>query len=203
MKISSIATLVLLLLTTSVIAQETSLDPPDVTVLEKSWHKEPQVGPAHASNPLGPNEALIRQTEMEKATIRQREEYSLPNQPTEERMPVPSSKPIPPARSVVTTYVYKIKVKNNGSKTIKSLEWEYQFLNPQTDELMGYRRITSDTKLLPGKVKKLERRFTRQPTILVNANQLDKKYQDQFTERLIIHRIQYSDGSIWQRPLTQ
>lgn len=115
-------------------------------------------------------------------------------------MPVPSPKPIAPARSVITTYVYKIKVKNNGSKTIKSLEWEYQFLDPKTHELMGYRRITSFTTLSPGKIKKLERRYTRQPTILVNANQLDKKYQDQFTERLIIHRILYSDGSVWRRP---
>ena len=203
MKTASIATLVLLLLTTAVMAQEASLDPADVIVLEKSWHKEPQVGPGRSSNPLGPNEALIRQTQMEKTTIRQREEYSLPNQPTEARMPVPAPRPIAPARSVITTYVYKIKVKNNGAKTIKSIDWEYQFLNPQTHELMGYRRITSDTKLSPGKTKKLERRFTRQPTILVNANQLDKKYRDQFTERLIIHRIQYSDGSVWQRPPAQ
>ena len=202
MKTASYAALVLLLLTTSVIAQETTLDPPDVIVLEKSWHKEPQAGPASASNPLGPNEALIRQTQMEKAAIRQREDYSLPNQTTEARMPVPQPRPVAPARSLITTYVYKIKVQNNGSKTIKSLEWEYQFLNPQTLELMGYRRITSNTTLSPGKTKKLERRFTRQPTILVNANQLGKKYQDQVTERLIIHRIQYSDGSVWRRPQT-
>jgi hypothetical protein len=202
MKIASIATLVLLLLTTSVIAQETSSDPPDVIVLEKSWHKEPQVSPGPSSNPLGPNEALIKQTQMEKAAIKQREEDSLANQSTTPRMPVPAPRPIEPARSVTTTYVYKIKVKNNGSKTIKSVEWEYQFLNPQSLEVMGYRRITSDTTLSPGKTKKLAGRFTRQPAILVNASQLDKKYRDQFTERLIIHRIQYSDGSVWQRPQT-
>jgi hypothetical protein len=186
-----------------VIAQEaSSSDPPDVIVLEKSWHKEPQVGPGGSSNPLDPNEALIKQTHMEKAAIKQREESSLPGQSTTARMPVPAPRPIEPARSVTTTYVYKIKVKNNGSKTIKSVEWEYQFLNPQSLEVMGYRRITSDTTLSPGKTKKLERRFTRQPTILVNAGQLDKKYRDQFTERLLIHRIQYSDGSVWQRPQT-
>ena len=196
---TSIATLVLLLLTTSVIAQQTSLEPPDLIVLEKSWHKEPQVGSGGPSNPLGPNEALINQTQLEKAAIRQREDDSRPGQTTQARMPVPAPRPIPPARSVVITYVYKIKVKNTGSKAIKSVEWEYQFLNPQTLDVMGYRRITSDTKLSPGKTKKLERRFTRQPTILVNANQLDKKYRDQFTERVIIHRIQYSDDSVWQR----
>lgn len=202
MKRASLVTLVLLLLTTAVVAQEKSLDPPDIIVLEKSWGKEP-LSPGINSDPLGLNEDLIRQTRVEKATIRQREEYSLPNQPTEARLPVPSPRPIAPARSVITNYVYKIKVQNNGPKTIKSVDWEYQFLDPQTLEVMGFRRITSDKRISPGKTKVLERRFTRQPTILVRADSLDKNYRDQFTERLIIHRIQYTDGSVWQRPETK
>ena len=200
---NAFATLVLLLLATSVIAQENtaSSDPPDVSVIEKSWHKEPR-GEGRNSNPLAPNEALIQQTRAEKTEIRN-QDYSLPNQPTEPKTPIPGARPIPPPTSVTTTYVYKMKVKNNGPKTIKSVDWEYQFLDPNSHEVMGYRRITSNTKLSPGKIKVLERRFTRQPTLLVNADSLDKKYKDQFTERLIIHRIQYTDGSAWQRPSTQ
>jgi hypothetical protein len=203
MKNASLATLVLLLLTAAAVAQENNaaFDPPDLIVLEKSWSRSP-LPPSGHSNPLGPNEALIRQTRDEKAAIRERD-YSLPNQPTEARMPVPAPRPIPPAPSTVPAYVYKIKVKNTGAKIIKSVDWEYQFLDPQTQEVMGYRRIKSDAKLYPGKLKVLEKRFTRQPTMLVNVNRLAKKYQDQFTERLIIHRIQYSDGSVWQRPTTK
>ncbi len=199
MKSASFATLILLLLTAAVVAQENnaSSNPPDLIVLEKSWSKRP-LSPGIRSNPLGPNEALIEQTRIEKAAIRQRD-YSLPNQPTEARMPVPASRPIPPAASAFPSYVYKLKVQNNGTKTIKSVDWEYQFLDPQTLQLMGYRRIKSDAKLSPGKVKVLEKRFTRQPTLLVNVNSLGKKYQDQFTERVIIHRIEYSDGSVWVR----
>ena len=199
MKRGSLATLVLLLLTASSIAQENSASsgPPDIVVLEKSWSKKSSAS-SHDSNPLGPNEALISQTHMERAAIRQRDD-SLPNQPTEARMPIPRPRPIPPPVSAVTTYVYKMKVKNNGAKTIKSVDWEYQFLDPQTQEVMGYRRIKSEAKLGPGETRVLEKRFTRQPTILVNVNTLGKKYQDQFTERLIIHRIQYSDGSVWRK----
>jgi hypothetical protein len=199
MKRTSLAALALLLLTTSVIAQENtaSLDPPDVIVLEKSWQKQP-LSAGNSSNPLSPNEDLINQTRLEKAEIRARDDR-LP-QPTEPRMPTPAPRPIPPPPSAVTTYVYKIKVQNNGSKTIKSIDWEYQFLDPQSLEVMGYRRIKSDEKLSPGKIKVLERRFTRQPTILVRAGSLDKAYRDQFTERIVIHRIQYTDGSVWQRP---
>lgn len=203
MKSASLATLVLLLLTSSVIAQEKteSLDPPDVIVIEKSWRKEP-LSAGIQSDPLGLNEALITQTRIERAAIRRRED-SLPNQPTEARMPIPGPRPIPPPPAARTNYVYKMKLQNNGQKTIKSVEWEYQFLDPQTLEVMGYRRITSDKKLAPGETKVLERRYTRQPTLLVNAGSLDKKYRDQFTERLIIHRIKYSDGSVWQRPPTK
>jgi hypothetical protein len=198
MKSTTLATLVLLLSTVPVIAQENnaSSNPPDLIVIEKSWSKNSS-SPLRDSNPLGPNEALINQTHLEKAAIRRREEYSLPNQPTEARMPIPAAQPIPP--SAVTTYGYKMKVKNNGAKTIKSVDWEYQFLDPQTLEVMGYRRIKNDKKIRPGEIKVLEKHFTRQPTILVNVNTLGKKYKDQFTERLIIHRIQYSDGSVWVR----
>ena len=198
---NAFATLVLLLSATAVIAQENpaSLDPPDVILIEKSWHKEP-LAEGRNSNPLAPNEALISQTRAEKTEIRNRD-YSLPNQTTEPRMPSPGPRPIPP--SVTPSYVYKMKVKNNGLKTIKSVDWEYQFLDPNSHEVMGYRRMTSNTKLPPGETKVLKRRFTRQPTILVNVNSLDRNYKDQFTERLIIHRIQYTDGSAWQRPATQ
>jgi hypothetical protein len=197
---TTFATLVLLLSSTSVFAQENTatVGPPDVIVLEKSWHKEPLVE-GRNSNPLAPNEALITQTRAEKTLIRN-QDYSLPNQPTEPRIPTPGARPIPPPPSVTTTYVYKMKVKNNGLKTIKSVDWEYQFLDPNSLEVMGYRRITNNTKVPPGETKVLKRRFTRQPTILVNVNSLDRNYKDQFTERLIIHRIQYTDGSVWQRP---
>ena len=203
MKSASIATLVLLLLTTSIIAQENNAysNPTDLVVLEKSWRKEP-LSPGIDSDPLGVNESLMRQTRVEKATIRQRED-SLPNQPTEARMPVPAPRPIPPAPTATTNYVYKMKVQNNGPKTIKSVDWEYQFLDPQSLEVMGYRRIKSDAKLAPGETKVLEKRFTRQPSMRVNVNTLAKNYRDQFTERLLIHQIKYSDGSVWQRPQTK
>ena len=198
---TAFATLVLLLLTASVIAQENTrtLDPPDVTVLEKSWRKE-VLHPGRDPNPLAPNENLMRQTRAEKTEIRNRD-YD-PPQPTERRMPIVSPGPLTERMELLTTYVFKIKVQNNGPKTIKALYWEYQFLDPDTGNVMGYRKIANRVKLSPGKTEVLGQRSTRQPSILVHADSLDKKYKDQFTERLIIHRIQYTDGSVWQRPRT-
>jgi hypothetical protein len=193
----TITVLLSLVFAISIAAQETATasDPSDVTVLEKSWYKS-FISPAGDSNPLRPNENLIRQTQAEKAEIRDRD-YRLPST-TEPRMPAPAPRPIPPGPAK-DIYVYKIKVKNTGPKNIKALDWEYQFLHPDTQEVLGSRRIVSRVKLAPGKTQDVEVRLIQKPTIIVSADQLGKKYRDQFTERVIIHRINYGDGSVWRR----
>jgi hypothetical protein len=193
MKIHLTCSLLLtLLLTTAVAAQQT--DPVDLTVLDHSWRKE-YIGDS-ASNPLQPNEDLMRQTRAEKQVIRQRD-YDLPNQPVQRPLPVPGPRPITGRGREV--YVYKITVKNNGAKLIKQIEWEFRFLHPDTQEVLGSRRLASKVKLSPGKTRVIKAESIQQPTRVVVADQLDKKYYDQFKEEVIIHRIVYSDGSSWRR----
>lgn len=191
----------LLLLTTSVAAQEASKSsaPSDLTVLEKSWRTEPVVSSAN-TNPLQPNEDHMRVTRQQKEFIRARDN-ELPNQTTEPSMPAAGTKPIPPAKDVYTLYVYKIKVKNSGAKTIKTIDWEYQFLDPNSQEQVEQRTFTSGLRLAPGKTKVIEQRLSRKPTQVVSADQLGQKLRDQFTERVVINRIVYTDGSVWQRPV--
>ena len=198
---NAFATLVLLLSTTSVFAQEStaSTDPPDVMVIEKSWSKE-VLHPGRNPNPLAPNEDLMRQERAQKAELKRRDN-GLPNQPTETRLPTVTPRPLSVSMARLDTWVYKIKVQNTGPKTIKTIFWEYQFLDPDSNDLMGNRKITSKSlNLLPGKTQVIQYRSTRQPSILVDASKLDRKYSDQFTERVIIHGINYTDGSKWRLP---
>jgi hypothetical protein len=190
--------LITLLLATFVTAQDSDdkSDPTDLTVLQHSWHRDFVVWGAN-SNPLQPNEDLMRQTSAEKQVIRDRD-YSLPNQPTEIPMPVPGPRPIPPDSKRREVYVYQVKVKNSGAKRIKAVDWEFQFLHPDTHEVLGSRRITSRVKLSPGKTTVLKAQLFQQPTHIVWADQLGKKNKDQFKEHVIIHRIDYADGSTWQ-----
>jgi hypothetical protein len=190
---------VTLLLAMGAIAQQTSdkSNPTDLIVLSQRWRKD-FIGQRVERNPLEPNEDLIQQTRAEKQVIRNRD-YSLPNQTTEPRMPVPMPRPIPDGRIPRDVYVYTLTVKNTGAKRIKAVDWEYQFLHPETQEVLGSRRITSKVKLAPGKTEVIEARLLQQPTSIVSADQLDKKYRDQFKEQVIIHRIAYTAGSVWQR----
>src|SRR5436305_8611285 len=147
MKIHLTCSLLLTLLLTTAAAQQT--DPVDLTVLHHSLHKE-YISDS-ASNPLQPNEDLMQQTRAERQVIRQRD-YDLPNQPVQRPMPVPGPRPIPGRGRDV--YVYKVTVKNNGAKLIREVDWEFRSLHPDTQEVLGSRRITSKVKLLPGKTKR-------------------------------------------------
>ena len=201
MKATHFATAVLLTLSLAILVgaqQRSTSEPSDLVVLDQSWHKD-FAGRTRNTNPLQPNEDHIRQTRAEKQFIRQRDDYSLPNQSTEARMPLPPTRPITSDTKPVDIYVYEFTVKNTGAKKIKAVDWEYQFLHPDTQEVMGSRRIVSKVKLSPGKTEEIEARLIQKPTTVVSADQLDKKLRDQFKERLVIHRIDYADGSFWQR----
>lgn len=191
---SLLATLLLALVVTAQQVPDQS-DPKDLVVVDHTWRKD-YVVPTVDSNPLKPNEDLIRQTRAEKAVIRQRD-YQLPNQTTEIPMPLPDGRPVPPAAREI--YVYKITVKNSGAKRIKEVDWEFQFLNPETQEVMGTKQIISKVKLAPGKTQVIESHRPQPPTHIVSAGQLDKKLKDQFKEKVIIHRIEYTDGTVWHR----
>jgi hypothetical protein len=204
MKITRLITpLLMTLITISAMAQESakSSDPADVIVLEQSWRKEYRDS-LHDPNPLKPNEDLMRITRAQKAHIKA-QDTALPDQTTTPNMPAAGPKPVTPERGMFTSYIYKIKVKNSGEKMIKALDWEYQFLDPSTQEVVEQRKIISRLRLSPGKSQVLERRMTRKPTVVVSADQLGRETKDQFTERAVITRIVYADGSVWLRPKTE
>lgn len=204
MKITRLMTpLLITLITISAMAQETakSSDPSDVIVLEQSWRKEYR-DTQRDPNPLKPNEDLMRITRAQKAHIKA-QDNALPDQTTTPSMPAAGPKPVTPERGMFTSYVYKIKVKNSGEKTIKAIDWEYQFLDPSTQEVLEQRKINSRLKLSPGKSQLLERRMTRKPAVVVSADQLAREHKDQFAERAVITRIVYADGSVWLRPKTE
>lgn len=192
--------LITLLLTISVMAQESRApsDPPDLVILEKKWRKQ-LVDPNRDNNQSQHNEDLSRTGRAQGAYLD--ELVAQPNQPTVSKMPTSTAtKPVTPGWKMLSTYTYTVKVKNTGAKAIRLIDWEYQFLDPDTQQVKEQRKIASRLKLSPGKSQVLERRLTRQPTIVVDVNKLNNKYRDQFTERVVITRIIYADGSVWRRP---
>ena len=58
-----------------------------------------------------------------------------------------------PARYV---FLYKISVKNTGSKVIRGIDWDYVFMDRATNAEVGRRQFTSGEKIDAGKGKELK-----------------------------------------------
>jgi hypothetical protein len=188
----------LILATTAVVAQnsQNSSDPQDLIVLKIKWDRELHY-PGRNSRPLQVNEDHERLVRAQKGAIERNDELTSQSQPVIERLPAPMPVPVPGRPS--PTYVYRAKVKNNGAKTIKTIFWEYVFIDPNTGQQVGNKKTTSSVKLAPGKSRELIAHFASKPTHVVNIEQSGKKLKDQFTETVIIRRIEYADGSVWER----
>lgn len=173
-------------------------DPPGVTVLKKNWRSQVR-NPALDEDPFLPNyeyrEAVRTQKEnMRQTAISLKTVGVAVNNPP--RTIVRAD--LPPGLSI--TYVYSVKIRNTGEKTIQSVVWEYVFFDPDTQKEMGHHQQTSKVKIHSGKSQDLTRRSTSPPAQVVDASKDAKDPASQLSERVVIHRIEYTDGSVWQRP---
>lgn len=103
-------------------------------------------------------------------------------------------------RGAQTAYTYKAKVTNNDTKTIRVIEWDYVFYDSATNKEVGRHPLKNNVKLQPGKSTELSRRTASPPAKVVDINKTGKKIKEQYTERVEIQRIEYDDGSVWERP---
>jgi hypothetical protein len=96
------------------------------------------------------------------------------------------------------TFLYRTSIKNSSEKTIKEIDWDYVFLDAATGEEMGRRQFTSVGTIGPGKSKELSFMLSAPPTQRISVYALDKKERIGFDEHVVIVRVKYSDGSVWQ-----
>jgi len=94
-------------------------------------------------------------------------------------------------------YRYKILVRNSGQKAIKSIDWDYIFLDPDTQAEVERHQFTSDEKINPGKEKELSIFNLAPPTRTISARASNRKDTPPFVERIVLVRVEYSDGSVW------
>ena len=97
-------------------------------------------------------------------------------------------------------FIYKTKIKNNHTAAITQIDWDYVFYERDTENEMGRQQFTSDEKVGPGKTKELTVTITSPPTRTVSVTSLNLEERDRFTEKIILVRVQYADGRIWQAP---
>jgi hypothetical protein len=97
-------------------------------------------------------------------------------------------------------FLYRTTVRNVSQKTIKSIDWDYIFLDKSTNAELGRQQFTSEEKIGPGKSKELVVGITRPPTQTISVTALNKNEGDSLLGHVTVIRVTYSDGSSWQAP---
>jgi hypothetical protein len=97
-------------------------------------------------------------------------------------------------------FLYRSSIKNGSTKAIKELDWDYVFFDAMTGEELGRREFSSMQTIGPGKSKELSFMIPTPPTRRISVNALDRKERVGIQEQVVIVRIKYEDGSVWQKP---
>jgi hypothetical protein len=94
---------------------------------------------------------------------------------------------------------YKLSVRNDGAKAVKELDWDYVFTDAATGEELGRHKFTSEGRVPPGKGKEFSFFIPNPPTLRVSAYALDKTERAGLREQVVLVRVLYEDGTVWQK----
>lgn len=103
-----------------------------------------------------------------------------------------------PQRKDMDGYLYRIKVKNDYTKLVEVVFWEYQFHDPANPQFVARRQFLCGVNISPGKSKDLEAFSLSGPSEVVNVKTLGDP-NNPFKEAVVVNRIEYADGKVWQR----
>jgi hypothetical protein len=98
----------------------------------------------------------------------------------------------------VVGYLLKVKIKNMDTKMIRAFFWEHQSRGTRLNEIVR-RQFFCGIKLKAGRDSNIEAFSPSMLSGVVNAKELEKSSSHP-NETIVVNRIEYSDGSIWQRP---
>jgi hypothetical protein len=104
-----------------------------------------------------------------------------------------------PKTQQVDGYAYRVKVQNTSSKVVEVLFFEYQSVDIAAPDNVTRRQFLCGVSIRPGKETQLEGFSVSGPSATVNIESLSKKGSNPFQERIVINRVEYADGSLWQR----
>jgi hypothetical protein len=104
-----------------------------------------------------------------------------------------------PKMVVVDGFIYQTKIRNKGASNIEVLFWEYQFKERENPANVVSRQFLCGVNIKPDKEQELRVFSTFSPSRLISIDSLDNKSESLFEEMVLINRVEYADGTIWQR----
>ncbi|MGH9933445.1 MAG: hypothetical protein ACREA9_30035 [Pyrinomonadaceae bacterium] len=185
----------------SSVAPPISSDGAPVVVLSSKWFKDRQ--PVEPVSPSGPAAAMIPQNRNFERNRRANTSPGErdPNLDTIDGRSAAIEKAVQESRAPkpVDGFAYRTKVHNASAIPIEIIFWEYQFKESAAAAPLLRRQFLCGAAIKPGKDKELQAFSLSGPQDVVSVNILAKKPGSPGTEQVVINRVEFADGSIWQR----
>jgi hypothetical protein len=99
----------------------------------------------------------------------------------------------------VEGFTYEVTFKNLNAKQAQTVFWEYHFKETATPENTSRHRFVCSVRMKPEKEKVVQVFSTLSPGAVISLKDLAKGSGKQFDESVVIDRIEFDDGSVWQR----
>lgn len=96
-------------------------------------------------------------------------------------------------------FSYSATVRNDGSKTVKVVYWEYRFTELANPTNVVRRQFLCSVNLKRGSEIELSAFSTQGPTDVINTASLAKSDTKLFDEKVQVNRIEYADDDVLQR----
>ena len=191
--------------TSSPVAQEASVDEAPVAVLGHSWSKDRRAMElVDTSRPNSPQPAMIPQNKNFQRQVRINDPAGVrdPNADTIDGRSAELDRITAEARQAkpqTDGFTYQTKIQNNSTKPVAVVFWEYQFREKGNPAILSRRQFVCVAKMKPSKTRDLEIFTLSAPSSVVSVKTLSKKSEPTFDESVIINRVEFEDGSNWQR----
>ena len=205
-------TILLLLLLFPIVSTAQDAAPPQqdstITILSHKWTKTRQLIAKTEFATLGTAPALIPQGRANTERERQRRLQLPPGtrdpiEDTVEGRSAALEKIAQESRSHTTKpidgYAYKAKIKNASTRVIEVVFWEYRFTETADRSSVARRQFLCGVNIKPDKEKELQAFSLSGPSDVISVGSLSNKSGTLYDEKIIINRLEYSDGTIWQR----
>jgi hypothetical protein len=96
-------------------------------------------------------------------------------------------------------FSYRVKIQNASAKVVAIVIWEYQFVDPSDPSQVVRRQFLCDAMIKENKEKELEGFSLSAPSPVVSVGTLADRSTTPSSEKILINRVEYTDGSVWQR----
>ncbi|HEX8351981.1 MAG TPA: hypothetical protein VF611_03595 [Pyrinomonadaceae bacterium] len=180
-------------------------DGPAMEVVGYRWTKSRQKVERHDAQGTAPAAAMTAANRNFERNRRINDPAGVrdPNADTIDGRSAALDKAVRDARSPKTVevdgFAYKVKVRNAGQKAVEVVFWEYQFEEAANPSNLARRQFLCGVDIRGGKDKELLAFSASGPNGAISVESLANKAESPYRERVVLNRIEYADGSIWQR----